>query len=90
MTESKVEKRPSPHGGREFHISCNGVVVGSVLPYGDPPTDGKTRKKWKAIVDGVLHGIYTGQQGRIIAIRVVKHMSKHLRLDIQADADLDR
>jgi hypothetical protein len=90
MIESKVEKRPSPHGGKEFHIECNGVVVGSVLPYGDPPTDGKTRKKWKAIVNGVLHGIYTGQQGRIIAIRSVKHLSKHLRMDIQADADLDR
>ena len=77
MTEPEIQKWPHPLG-TEYAWTFGDKILGSVVPMGAAATDGKTRKRWRAVVLQREIGIFTGSDGRLVAMRAVQHFSKHL------------
>jgi len=75
--EPTIEKWPHPHG-TEYAWVHGDKILGSVVPLGAPAGDGKTRRKWRAMVLQREVGVFTGNDGRIKAMRAVRHFAKHL------------
>ena len=75
-----IEKWPHPLG-IEYALVHGEKILGSVLPVAALPKDGKTRKRWRAVVLQREIGIFTGSDGRLVAMRAVQHFAKHLWAD---------
>jgi hypothetical protein len=77
MNEPTIEKWPHPLG-IEYALVHGEKILGSVIPVGAAATDGKTPKRWKALVLHREVGIFSGKRGRLVAMRAVQHFAKHL------------
>ena len=70
--EPEVE-RYSHQFGHEYAWVYQGKILGTVAPIrkGQPT-------KWRAMVNSRVVGVYTGANGRVVAMQAVRHFSKHM------------
>jgi hypothetical protein len=76
MIEPVIEKWPHPQG-IEYAWVWGEKILGSVIPVEVPDND-KKPKKWKAIANQRVVGVFTGVDGRLVAMRAVQHFTKHI------------
>lgn len=70
MTEPIIEKLPHRFGGSEHLVMVGDQVFGVVSPMA-PQTDLKRRKWWRARVGNMEVGLFSGKNGRLVAIHAV-------------------
>lgn len=70
VTELWVEKQPHPFGGVEHLVMDGDQVFGVVSPM-SPQTDMKRRKWWRCRVGSMEVGLFSGKDGRLVAIHAV-------------------
>ena len=75
-----IEKLPHPHG-IEYAWMLGDRVLGSVVPMNSPVTN--QRQKWMALVGQKNIAVFTSKEGRLVAMRCVKHFTKHLWCGVQ-------
>ena len=73
--EPFIEKWDHPYG-TEYCLVFNDKILGSVVPM-DKQELNKLRR-WRALVNHRIVGVFTGADGRLCAMRAVRHFAKHL------------
>ena len=75
MTEPEIQKWPHPFG-TEYCLVLGDKILGSVIPMDKPALN--QRQRWRALVGHRIVGVFTGADGRLCAMRAVRHFAKHL------------
>ena len=73
--EPMIEKWPHPLG-TEYCLVFGDKILGSVVPMDKPALN--QRQRWRALVNHRIVGVFTGADGRLCAMRAVRHFAKHL------------
>ncbi len=81
MMEPRIEKFPHPLG-QEYAWVHGDRVLGSVTPV-RAQEHAKAPKLWRAVAGQRVVGLFTGNDGRLAAMRAVQHFSKHLWANAQ-------
>lgn len=85
MTDPVVEKAPHQFGGVEYLVMNGDQIFGVVEPVA-PQADPKARKWWRARVGRLVVGLFTGKNGRFVALNCVRDYWRTSRLREEARA----
>ena len=75
MEEPIIEKHPHENG-IEYMLVYGEKILGSVVPMDKPVPN--QRRRWRAVVGQRNVGVFTSNDGRLCAMRAVRHFSRHL------------
>ena len=75
LTEPEIQKWPHPLG-TEYCLVFGDKILGSVVPMNKQELN--KLRRWKALVNHRNVGVFTGADGKLCAMRCVRHFAKHL------------